>query len=237
MPGPAPADDEALLERLLTGNLDPDDPAVKARLDGDPALAARLERVLAFEREMESYAEGHRDAVAAAGALSGAPGEERVAASVAAFVVEARRASRARWWGVAAGLAAAAAFVAVFLLVRAAPDSAPDGASRLRYLGDSGPASLAPAGPVPEYSEFSWTLPLPADGWFVVRVFEEGCEPGARALFESKGLDSPALTLPPNVARALPDAIEWHVEAYDASGELSAVSSRAHSSRSPPAVD
>ena len=210
-----PADNDALLEGLLSGSIDPTAPDVRARLDADPELAETFEELQQFALEMAELGVEQREVMDGAAALEAAPGQERVDAEIAAFFEE-RRASpsrRSRWIPF---LAAAAAVLLVLLPFLGGAFDSEDPA--LVMLGDSERTSLSPSGAVSDFGAFAWDTPLPADSTFKVLVFGEDQEPWDIPFFESERLDEPSLELTPEVERTLPDRIRWELRIYDATG-------------------
>ena len=224
MPKRIPSDSERFLERYLSGDLDPDDPAVKSRLEGDSVLAEALAELRELEGDMKELACDQRAVIEDARLRTGGPGEDRVSAGVTAFLEEERRAEQRARGGVTkfgsrprrallVATALAAAVLAAVILI--AGESAPDDAKHLGpvLLGDTENSALSPTGIVDEYSEFSWTLTLPPGGWFVVRIFEAEHSVMDAPLFEEAGLEAQTTSLDLATARELPDSVEWLVDA------------------------
>lgn len=73
---------DELLERIATGELDPQAPEVLAARNTDPALAAEIDGVLSMGATLDAKGAQRRRDIEEALAMQGAPGEERSAAAL-----------------------------------------------------------------------------------------------------------------------------------------------------------
>lgn len=201
---------DELLERLLTGELDPQGAEARTALEADAELRERYEAARGTLDLLEAAGEDRRslaDDVRAAGAV---PGEEHVDAFVRARTALRPRTSP-RWRHV---LAAAVAILIVAFVVTTelwhGPtthlDTPPDDG---RTLGGT-IHDLEPAGEVKEYDRFTWTGELSPGGYWVVTV---RAADGSDFEIESAHLTEPVWE--PADTASWPDAIEWTVVAYD----------------------
>ena len=212
---------EALLMRLLTGELDPDSDEARAAFEAQPGLREELEVLRELERGVASAGDERREILAEAGrgtpASDLAPGEDQVADLVEGHFARAERAlppapskprpSLLRW---AVPLAIAAAIALVFMTR----------SSRTPEPLDPGPVmgtvvrDLRPAGVVADYSEFTWTSEAPAHFGYRVLVYDAAADETSPEIAASPDLDEPRWK-PAGDTSAWPDTIRWVVKVMD----------------------
>lgn len=223
---------EELLRDVVVGDLAPDDPAVRERIESCPECRRLLEGTLRATELLEQDRAEQEELLALAASLPDAPVES----------VEAMRDHpeiRQRWgpdrgpsWlragPIAALLALAAAVLAIFMLVPR-DGGEPDTELGPRMLGD--PADLLllePRGVLDDYGTFAWQIDPELEdtvAYYTVIIQSEG-----QRLREVARTRQPRWT--PG-AGELPAEIEWWVEAYGAGDVKLARSEPASARRSP----
>ncbi len=205
----AEAHDEAL-ERVLEAT-EPRRAFEGSPLAGCAACREELEDLLGLTGELDGLGRSERDGLREGLALPGVlPGRAEAAlrAHAARGAGERRRTMR-RVIGLAAALVAASALV---LVLRAREGPLPDGG----FLGDDA-ETAQPEGAVEDFSSFSWTDALPAEGWFRVVVYREDAAELA-SIAESPRLAEPRWSPPPSLHASWPDSIVWKLEIHRGSG-------------------
>lgn len=229
---------EEILCDLVTGELSPEAAEARALFARDPDAREEFERSQRVARALDASESFHRDLVADAAALDGAPGEERVlevvrreaARATGAPDATAAPSSRAAgptghpWRWVAAAAAAALLVLAAGQLRHREQPAGPG-----PVLG-TGVRLLAPVGTVDAYSPFEWAAERPPGGWFEVRVYDETEGATQSPLARSGRLDAPRWPGPPETT-SWPETIRWDVQVFDGTGRVR-VSGSAQASRS-----
>jgi len=199
---------EDLIERLITGELDLESPEVQEALS-DPSFRAEYESAANTMAWLDAAGSHARELARQAEDEGPVDGEDAVhqvfAREARAQTPPAPKRSWAPIW-----LAAAAVIVAGWLFFGLEPssDPAPDPS---RILGAS-IAELEPSGATDVFGEFRWRYDLPPGGWFLVTI-DSGVDGG-------EILTSEKLFLPswrPSV-EAWPAVVRWEVQAFDESG-------------------
>jgi hypothetical protein len=209
------------LEQLLSGELSPEAPEVRARLEECARCRAELDRLRALGARLDAAGADMRADLEAAGDLR-VPGEERIEARVPALAASLPRRRRILPW-----LLAAAAVLAALLAWRlstARPGEAP------LVLGDEEDASAweltAESGPG-RYARFSWRYRGEPPSGYVLRISDALAPPETPP--EEIRCSVPEWIPTEEEERRLPDRIGWQVLALGPSGERDDVLSRSPS--------
>ncbi len=197
-----------LLRRLLTGELDVEDPQVREVAARDPQFARAASEAREVQAQLDAAARVRAlDLARAAGS-----GDEATDSRVRDFVlsrVDERRRLRWRRRAIVLACVAAASFLA-FLgpwWGRRVPDRDPT-------LGSQEIVLVEPVGEGADFGRFRWTADV-TTGWFVVRVLD----PEGQTLEESDPLDLEGVWEPDAAdVAAWPSRIWWEVRWFDASG-------------------
>lgn len=217
---------DELIMRVVSGDLDRASDEYARAAEADPELAARVDKLLGLQSELDSSAV--RDAILAqAQSQSWSEGEARARRALddavgspadrgAAPVASDSR--RPHLLKVAAALAAAAL---VLVVARSAgwfdggPIDDPDPAPPV-YLGDVLPGA-SPVGPGSSYAEFRWDLTVGPQWEFEIEVFSDS--PGAaREPLASERTRESTWSPPAKEAAEWPDAIRWTLALVNANG-------------------
>lgn len=179
-----------LLQRVLTGELSPDDAAVRARRDADPDFARELDESLALQDLLDEDAADEREAL------------------------EAPTAPR-RWpmWLIAM----AAGLLAVVFVPRLSPPKAPDGGQGVMLGGSLELEGLRPAGPGRSFRTFGFDATLPDGARCEIRVWAVDAGEGTPAVLTGRFTGnewSPS----DDERRSLPDEIRWELRVFDVAG-------------------
>ncbi|MFG0319731.1 MAG: hypothetical protein ACF8XB_20840 [Planctomycetota bacterium JB042] len=196
--------DEALLQRILLGEVDPRSDAARELFERAPESRRRLRELVEVRATLDHLGAAEERAGASPDAPSAAI--EQLRGEILSPTPERRgppEGSRRAWW-----IAIAAGLVLASLPLLVDRDDGPgDG-----LLGPE-PSDLRPRGEVEAFEEFRWRTPLPAGGRYRVRV-------------EPLGVTSPLLSRPvwrpgPDVLARLRDEREivWGVWVVDANGD------------------
>jgi len=209
-----------LLERLLTGELDPHGEEGRGLLERDAALREELEELREVAGVLDEAAAAEAELLAAV-PEDGEDARQAREALQAIWSQEDARCGRRRFPMFWIGLAAGVLFAAIL------------GLALLRGNGDSGPRNPielggellraeAPVGGVTEYSVFRWESDLPRGYSFVLEIRDPN-RPGAdgrgELRYSQDGILDTSWKLPEDLARGLPDSIEWSVSAIMPGGE------------------
>jgi hypothetical protein len=200
---------EGLLAQLIAGERREDEPQVRQLLSARPDLRERLARLRALAGRLDAIGAAGRAAVAEAHA-QGSPLESQVRPMLDA----ASRVGPARARRVAAAAAAAAlvlAALAFALLART-----PARPTRDSTLGPA-PGALQPRGAVAAFDRFSWNLPLPPAGTYVLRFFD-ATGAGERLLLEVDAGTRQQWSPSVEQRARMSARMRWEVEARDAAG-------------------
>lgn len=199
--------DDAVLAALLAGERDPADPEVAALLRTRPRLNDRFQRLRGLAQSLDAAGAGDRERWSAATATP-TPLDDMAMTATAQFLSGPRRRTLTVWVAAAALLLGA---LGTFLLSR------PPAADEHSTLGVA--ANLMwPQGETKQYGPFGWRHPLPAEGSFVVRIYTLGGFGHSTPLLQSMALTANEWRPTPAQLQALPDRIEWVVEASDQLG-------------------
>lgn len=208
------ADRERILERLLTGELDPDGDEGRRLLERDPALRVELEALRAVEGAIEEAAL-EREAV------EGLPTEEHdearaVAALEAIWASEQRSPAPRRWghfaWvGLAAGVLLAAVLGYAFF-----GGGGVDPVDPIE-LGGGPIECIEPKGEVERFELFLWTEELPSGYRFELYIRDAITR---EILHREPRLTGYSWTAPAEVVEKLPATILWSVKAEMPGGDV-----------------
>lgn len=202
---------DAIWDRVLAGELDPESAEARGAAARDPALRARLDDLLGAESALAAIGRDLR-----AGPVEG---EERALAGFRAAVTQPGPSGTARILRFV--VLAVAASLAVWFGVRAVEDARPKADSG-RYLGTKD-GLLSPTEGVRQYGTFAWDLALPPNGSFDVEILDES---GARIHVE-RDLATRTWTPPADVAARFPARIRWRVDVHDGTGLATSREARA----------
>jgi hypothetical protein len=212
------SDRDQLLERLLSGEASPADPAVRALFERDPTAREDYEALRELEGSLERQGDRAREVVEASQRMPTRVGAEQVLATLTRIAQDAparevptRRRIRPVWLALAAGLIAALAW--------AWWSRSKDPAREPEILLDPGGSAelvlQSPIGPVAQYAPFEWVSELAPGGWFEVEISDPDRP-------ESEPMRSPTLYEsrwdPPVPAGGWSARIVWTVKRIDASG-------------------
>lgn len=216
MSGGHGSDHEAFLERLLVGDADPGAPEARARLDACATCRQRYQQLRSLTSTLDRLAAEERGEVAASSALAAPPD-----AAELALVEPLRRlvGSAARPRRVPRALLAAAAVlvilpIAAVLYFGGGTRDAPGPGQVLLGLREPLPG-MAPAGAVLRYGTFRADVQVPTAGSCEIVIRDRA---GARLPLRIPGLERPEWTPTAEEDSALPDAIVWSLEVFDATG-------------------
>lgn len=201
---------EALFDRILAGELDPDSPEVVEAAAHDPRLRERLDELRETETALERSGRDLR-----ARAARPVAGEEE---ALAAFRATLRASPPPRFpRAILITIASLAAVLVVWLVAR---DGArePVVAPPPRTLGDDA-SCLEPRGGVRAYSPFAWNLELPENGSFELTIRAVD----GSVLLRKTDLARGSIELDRAESEALPARILWSVVVLDGSGTPSGV--------------
>jgi len=228
---------EALLEKVIVGDLPADAPEVLARTracaDCKIQLAEMLESVAALEREGAWMRRGASPGPVPAESVPSA-GEKRALAQLQSLAREQRATAlpkaRILWLRAALAMAAVAlAWIGWAAWSRLGSD--PNGTSPPDFALGLAIRDLWPSAEVSEYNRFEWRAELPAGGSYELRIWDPSAP--ERPLVHEKGLRESRWIPTPAKAAALPAKIEWEVRAIGIDRQdLGAA--RARASRSAP---
>lgn len=205
---------EALLERVVVGDLSAADPQVQRQLAECADCRERLAGLQALVGELAGAGELEREVLAEA-AHRPAPSEG--ARTLRALVLgrAGRRPERPALRRIALAVSLAAGLVAAVFLYRAfVPAHTGD-----VLLGDDEIACDQPIGDVADFATFSWRFALPLRGRFELRVWDDSSPEASRPLAEQVDLTESRWN-PEQDAAGWPRRIRWEVRAYDAGGQL-----------------
>ena len=189
-----------------------------AELERCDVCASRAGELEALRDELEQAGTEQREVLAAARAVSSAPGAAEAERRLRGLIATPRLQHRRQR---ALALAAVVAVLVGALAFTLGRDPRP--VEDPGVLGAGAFSDLAPRGVWPTAEPLSWNYSLPDNGSYVVRLLLRG---SARAFDQSPPLASP-LWLPSESARAeWPAEFDWQVSAYDGSGQLLDSSSR-----------
>ena len=209
-----------LLERLVTGELDPHGEEGRRLLEADSGLREELEQLRRVAEVLdETAAEEERF-------LAGIPedGEDARQAREVLRAIWSQESPRSRrrplpllWIGLAAGVLFAAILGLTFLGGNDAP-----GPKDSIELGGKLLHSGSPEGEVEEFSEFQWKSDLPPDYRFTLVIRDavlKGTDGRGVEVYTKDHILDTSWTLPEDLARGLPDSIVWSVTAEMPGGE------------------
>ena len=209
---------ERLLERILTGDLDPVPPEVVSELRGCARCVPTWDEVARLQAELSRAGRRRRGVLASARESAGAPGEAQVMSLFRERLPETSRAvpERRPWRGAPWAIAAA---LLLALLVGRWVVTREDRGRDMQTLGPR-IEGLAPTNRASrETLYFSWRSPLPPGTLYRV-VVEGRVDGGQWTPVDEVDLLRESGWLPERDAVATwPDDLRWRVIAYDASGE------------------
>jgi hypothetical protein len=215
-----PREHEELLAALVCGERDAGEPEVALLLRTCAACRADWEGLRATAADLERAGAARREVLAGQAELAGAPGEERVLATLTGLAPRPPRRLVSR----AVLLAAAAAvLLASWLVWRGLRGSAE---REPVVLGPGDLALVSPRGPGADFSSFSWEYHGDAVA-FELRVFALVDGRRGDECFPATRWRGTTWTTPPELLAALPPAIEWEVTAFDDLGLAAVASARA----------
>lgn len=215
---------EAILSQVLLGDLAEDDAKARAVLESCSICREQLAAFRDVETRAQAAGEFQRLVLEESEKIVDAPGLDQVEAVLGELEdrPNAAPANRVRPlpWVVWPLSAAAAAIVVLWVsgFLTTEPTTEP---SHEILLGVP-IQGMEPQGQVGEYGTFRWRHSLPTGGWFVVRVFDAEAPAGTAALQQSKKLFDFQWQPARESEQTWPDSIRWTVQAYSATGQLSA---------------
>lgn len=217
-----PSRHDALIERIMVGDLDPSAPEVESLQNECPDCKERLSQLASVVDLLDDAGREQRATLVQARGATSKPGAHRVEATIREFADKAGRRRFPR--GLVLALAAAAAVAALLLMLdrRSAP---PPG----YHLGTDVLTDLVPQGSVRDYDVFSWTFTLPQKVFFDVVIYDDTAAGKGRKVLEKKALAAPTWQPDASELATLPAAIRWEVRAHDGSGGLWTASARCSS--------
>lgn len=205
---------QEFVERVLGGELEESDAAVRARLEACAECREELGRLRALDaRMLAAVREARGDVERARSQVE--PGDEalmRRSLEAALPALSGRGpSSRRLLLALAAGLVLLLGAGELFFLR--------SGREPAEILLSGGTIRcLAPAGEVDDYDEFSWSGPLPPGRSFLLSL--NALEDGRKGPLVRPPIPctEPRWTPTPEERHALPDALYWSVEAHDVTG-------------------
>jgi len=204
-----------------------------ARLAQCDECRRRFEKLCAVRDLLDDAGREERETLAALDWNQSVPGTDTVAPFVRALAQKRKqqlRSTRTRRVVLWTASAAAGVLVVGWIARLLSPPNR-DGA-RDTLLGAQNNASCSPKGPVVEYGQFNWELPLPLQGAFELSIWDDRADAPLEPLFPPLKLYEPKWTPTPEQTRALPDKIRWEVHVYDASGAQLRAEAHASAERS-----
>ena len=196
----SPEEEEAILERLLTGELSAESSEALSYLADHPGVADRWEQLRAFESGLIQIAAGDRELWTAAQSLRDAPGEEHLTAFLSDELERlypapgAARTTKSRLGGIA-GLVATLATAAALLLIVDRGNNGPLFPHSPTGPQDPGPMlggesdrfALTPQGAVDSFGEFRWKRAAGPGEFFRVVIYD-ALDPDGEPLISSPDL-------------------------------------------------
>jgi hypothetical protein len=206
-----PAEHQDLLARILSGDLAEGDEAALARLAACPECREELRRLRSLDARLRAAAGEARGDVERARSQV-LPADAALVRGSLRAALSAHRSTRLVFLACAAGLLVLLGLGAMYYLRSSA------GPAEILLRGGS-IHCFAPVDAVDDYDEFSWSWTLPPQGRYElsIRALQEG---KAGDLLKAIPCDGPRWIPTPDEKRALPDGIQWFVEARDVSGRL-----------------
>ncbi len=197
-----------LLERLLSGEINPTGDKGRRLLQDDPDLRASFEELQVVGELLDSTAADDEERMLAI-PHDGEDARRALDTLQAIWDEEGGEAQRRPmpviWMSLAVGVLLAVILGASFFV-----GDGPSDRLDPYELGSGQLRCTAPVGDVEQYSEFTWKCDLPASYQFHLVVLSQD----SGEIVDSEGqLRGTTWTMPPERARALPDRIRWFVSA------------------------
>lgn len=213
-------DRDSALERLLTGDLDPDSDEARELFVADPDASSDLQRARGIEAAVRLAGEERRSVVDEALGLEGAPGEDKVRQWVQAHLgtapPAAARTAPARPWPWLVAAAAAAVFL-IWMRPFAAEDAQPAPLDPGPAMGASALRLLSPVGDVELLDEFRWEYELERGQYFQLVVYAGD---GAAELAVVDDLEEPSWRPDPQEIETWPSDLVWEVRVRSGGRDL-----------------
>ncbi len=225
------AEEQQLIQAVVLGERTLDDPAVDALLRAQPALRAKVERMLRVGRELDAMAVEQAEILAGSAVDSASnPAEQREVEATLRRIAEApRRATQGagrRVRRVVPVLVAAAALLLAWMWI----GGDHDGGSRTDSIlldGPGTPTDLEPRGSVASWGSFTWRGVLaPGDHWRVL-VYDDTLGFSPTPVCTSDPLERNEWTPGPELRDRFPERIRWQVRRFAPDGITSVVSAEA----------
>jgi hypothetical protein len=204
------ADHDALLTRLVVGELAPDAPEARAVLETCPSCRDQWAQLGQLARRLDAAGAEERSVLAEIETQSISPAqEERIRATVLAQ----RRSARRLAWPIAVA-------AAVLALVGVIAWRQWRGNERIeeRYLGSQNFSGLELRTAADGAVSFVWSYTgLPPEGSYTLRVWDDSATGSQPTVFDH--LPDPPWTPTPEQRAKLPQRMRWEVEVFDATGQ------------------
>jgi hypothetical protein len=195
---------EKRLEQVTCGELERNDPALRALLEECPECRDRMGGLESVSALLERAARDQREVLDSLDLTQAAPGSDVVGPFLRARLAER---GRKRWLGYAAAAAViASAGGAWWMMTRTGP-TRPDPV----LLGSSGAKTPGAQGDVLPFGPVEWELALPAGGYYEVELRNAH----GISLAPTERLQQSVWIPSPEEEETLPDEFDVHVTAYD----------------------
>ena len=193
---------EALLQRVLVGELSVDDPLVEARSREDPEFRRTLQGSLGTQRLLELDARDEREALEESAASVDRPAPQR---------------GFRNGWPLALVAAALVATLVISLWVGRGSARDRSGPAPVMLGQRVVPANLSPSGPEASFSAFSFEARMPAGSYGVLRVWVVDAPATGNPVLE-KRFGGTTCSLSDDEVQLLPDEIRWEIRLFDVEG-------------------
>ena len=227
------AEHQELLNRVLTGDVSPEDPRVQAAVQASRAFRSELAELRRVSELLDAAARDERETLDSIDwERQDVPGADVVAPFLRARARELHH--RRRFLRRSLAAAAAAALVAGGYLVRALLSERQGPSQGEITLGSGGLELLGARAPDGGFGSFRWRYDLPPGGWYEIRVWGVGEQGERTKLAGETHLTAPQWSAPPEAVANWPDTVHWEVRAYGPTGGTLLAQNAADARRSSP---